>query len=151
VAHKQRPLRLTTHIFKTPEPNCVILAQCNAVLFRTHPLTRNSLKLHHKVAPPGESQQRDFALDNYICGNFTVRYWAEPVWTGCWIKSTAAVERREDRGRPRSGWTAVNFVLAVDLISNEKWRGLANVTHQWMVTLSRMRSAVERQTHQTYP
>jgi len=39
------------------------------------------------VAQAGKSNL-DFAFDN-CCGNFSIRWEAEPVWTGWWRKSTA--------------------------------------------------------------
>ena len=57
---KTRPLHLTAHSFKTPEPVCMILAHFNAMLFWTHQLILQSSNILHKVVPPRKIQQPGF-------------------------------------------------------------------------------------------
>ena len=76
------------------------LANFNAILLWTPLLTLTLSNLQHKVAPPGERLQLGFSFRWLLYGNFSIRYRAEPVWTGCLIKSTAAMYRKTGRYMP---------------------------------------------------
>ena len=55
-----------------------------------------------------------------------------------------------DRGRPRSAWTAENFVLVGDLICSEAWRKVfSKGISEWWRRLECF-FAAERRTHETY-
>jgi len=112
------PLRLTAHVFKTPEPIGMILADLN--------VTQSGATWRNSATQISLSATTTYENCNINC-------WAEAVWTCCWIKSTAAVyQRRENRGRPRSAWTATNVVLVADLICSEAWwESLAGVSEWW--------------------
>jgi len=58
------------------------------------------------------------------CGNFSIKCWAELVYSACWIKST--VERRGDRRHPRPALTASKLVLVGDLICSGTWQASVN-------------------------
>jgi len=115
----------TAAFSKRLNPFAWFLAHFNAVLFWSHQLSvyssnSNTMCRHlAKVSKPG------FAFDDCY-GNFSIRCWAEPVWSGFWQQR--CIDRREDRGRPRSGWTAANFVLVGDLICSEAWQKVSEAS-----------------------
>jgi len=107
-----RPLRLAV-TFKTPESICMTLAHFSEGLFWTHLFTLTSSNLQQQLVPPGESSHPDFVLrrllrwfQHKMLNNEQNRVAEETRRQQC-------IERRQDRGRPRSPWTVANFVLVM--------------------------------------
>ena len=125
-------------------PFAWFLAHFNAVLFWSHLLSLYSSNSNTMYRHLAKASKPDFAFDDCY-GNFSIRCWAEPVWSGFWQQQ--CIDRREDRGRPRSAWTAANFVLVGDLISGEAWQKVAEASgiSEW-ATSSRTRFAAEQRT-----
>jgi len=86
--------------------------------------------------------------------NFSTRFWAEPVWTGWWVKSAAALCQKVGRWRPSMvslnnrkpwAWWETWYAARCD---GKSWTW--SIRHQWMVTSSRMCFAEEWRAHQLY-
>jgi len=112
--HYLRPLRLTAHLFQKPEPICMIFGTLKRCFVLN---TKINFQLC-KMVPPGEIQQPEFRFWR-LYGNFSIKCWAEPVWTGCRILTAA--ERWEDGGHPPSVWAPANVVHIGELICSEAW------------------------------
>jgi len=109
-SHYMRPLRLTTHIFKTPEPICTIFDNFNAVLFWTHLLTVFPHQIYNINCVTWQKSATGFRFRRLLW-DFSIQCWTEPVWISCWInQQQQCIERRENAGRQRSAWTAANVV-----------------------------------------